>query len=255
MSGMKVIKLASVKKTRNVVSYSIELNYVMDFHCSKRGFSLIELLVVVAIISLLVSILLPSLNQAKELARKTVCSSKLHQIGLAMSLYGNEYDNCFPPAFLSDWSREWPSWIFTRDELNASPEERITQCPSVGDHPFYGHVGITYGYDFRYKGFGIYLSKPNVFITNRFEEAVSPSECPILCCGSFYLVYANDGSSCGDDWTNLGHHPEYVHLGTSNLIFIDGHVTSMPPAELEREVIWQLYPNQTCNPLRWIAAP
>ena len=47
-----------------------------------RGFTLIELLVVIAIISLLVSILIPSLKRAKELARRAVCASNLHQPGL-----------------------------------------------------------------------------------------------------------------------------------------------------------------------------
>ena len=54
------------------------------------GFTLIELLVVVAIISLLVSILIPSLQHARELARRSLCMSNLHHIGVAMHMYANE---------------------------------------------------------------------------------------------------------------------------------------------------------------------
>ena len=54
------------------------------------AFTLIELLVVVAIISLLVSILLPSLSQARELARRSLCMSNLHHVGVAIHMYAND---------------------------------------------------------------------------------------------------------------------------------------------------------------------
>lgn len=60
-----------------------------------RGFTLIEVLVVVAIIALLVSILLPSLARAREQARRTLCSSNLHQIGVALLTY-RESQKAFP---------------------------------------------------------------------------------------------------------------------------------------------------------------
>ena len=55
-----------------------------------HGFTLIELLVVIAIISLLVAILIPSLQRAKELTRRVVCASNLHQLGVAMTTYAGD---------------------------------------------------------------------------------------------------------------------------------------------------------------------
>ncbi|MBI1373027.1 MAG: prepilin-type N-terminal cleavage/methylation domain-containing protein [Phycisphaera sp.] len=55
-----------------------------------RGFTLVELLVVVAIIALLISILLPSMVHARESAKRTVCASNLHQISVAATMYTNE---------------------------------------------------------------------------------------------------------------------------------------------------------------------
>jgi prepilin-type N-terminal cleavage/methylation domain-containing protein/prepilin-type processing-associated H-X9-DG protein len=61
-----------------------------------RGFTLIELLVVVAIIALMISILLPSLAAAKRQARKAVCASNLHQIGIAMQQYAHDNADWYP---------------------------------------------------------------------------------------------------------------------------------------------------------------
>ena len=66
-----------------------------------RGFTLIELMVVVAVIALLVALLLPAIQQAREAARRAHCKSNLKQLGLAMHNYESSYGQ-FPVA--SIWS-------------------------------------------------------------------------------------------------------------------------------------------------------
>ena len=57
---------------------------------SRRAFTLIELLLVVAIIALLIAMLLPALNAAREISRTTVCLSAQNQWGRASQMYSNE---------------------------------------------------------------------------------------------------------------------------------------------------------------------
>ena len=70
-----------------------------------KGFTLIELLVVIAIIAILAAILFPVFAQAREKARQTSCLSNCKQIGTAVQLYVDDFDETFP---LCDYGFERP---------------------------------------------------------------------------------------------------------------------------------------------------
>ncbi len=97
----------------------------------RRGFTLIELLMVVAIIALLASILFPVFAQAREKSRQASCQSNLRQIGLALTMYAQDYDDAFAPAWV-ETGRRSPGTVvywqtFAQGYLKSRP---ITLCPS-----------------------------------------------------------------------------------------------------------------------------
>jgi prepilin-type N-terminal cleavage/methylation domain-containing protein len=68
----------------------------LNKHTKRAAFTLIELLVVIAIIALLLAIIMPSLNRARELARRLMCQSNVRQLTIAFIVYAGDYDSKLP---------------------------------------------------------------------------------------------------------------------------------------------------------------
>ena len=131
-----------------------------------RGFTLVELLVVIGIIALLISILMPSLSRAREAANRTACLSNLRQIGMAFVMYANEHKGTFPRAAPMNWAgprpEDWIHWQDTGPVLRQLDESSLAnylgkpvnvgvlRCPSDDaiNHPRPGGSEPAYKYSY-----------------------------------------------------------------------------------------------------------
>ena len=91
------------------------------------GFTLVELLVVMAIISLLVSILLPSLMGAKELAREVICQANQNAIIKAVHLYGSGGEGHLPEP---NWGMQSTGWAYSGNLSPLTNEQRSIRLPT-----------------------------------------------------------------------------------------------------------------------------
>ncbi len=133
----------------------------------KTGFTLIELLVVIAIIAILAAILFPVFARAREKAREAACVSNGRQIGLALRMYVQDYDETFPIYHAYQFNPPpWtPGHLGIEMELEPYVKNRqIWRCPD--DHgspwqrtdvPWASNYAEAYGSSYQFSAYAFTL--------------------------------------------------------------------------------------------------
>jgi prepilin-type N-terminal cleavage/methylation domain-containing protein/prepilin-type processing-associated H-X9-DG protein len=104
----------------------------------QRAFTLIEMLVVIAIIGIVAALLLPALARTREAGRSTACLSNLHQIGLGLQLYVQDNQNHMPVMY----DKSTNSAVTNGPSMDAvllpfvSGNSNVFRCPSDFEHLF-----------------------------------------------------------------------------------------------------------------------
>lgn len=130
----------------------------------RAGFTLIELLVVIAIIAILAAILFPVFGRARENARRASCLSNMKQLGLATTMYQQDYDEYFPrmviggvtpstdPAVDQQFGVENALFPYTKSmQMWTCPSDPIQRDDCTGDRYGAG-VGTPLSYAFTHGG-------------------------------------------------------------------------------------------------------
>ncbi len=223
---------------------------------NRRAFTLIEILVVVAIIALLVSMLLPSLSRAKEQTRRVICLSNLRQMATAAHSYAAGSDDSYPIAYYFEYKPPLfisYAWDFTSIKDSSTGKTRvelgllwagagslkIQQCPSFSgaanwqEDPYTG-----YNYNTSYIGHG---SGESIVAPVRASKVHAPSDCALFGDGQ-YASGANKFMRA--PWPNPGDAgffgraagtQGFRHLGKTNVAFCDGHAASLSECYTETD--------------------
>jgi prepilin-type N-terminal cleavage/methylation domain-containing protein/prepilin-type processing-associated H-X9-DG protein len=215
----------------------------MSHRTHSRGFTLIELLVVIAIIAVLAALLTPSLRTAREAARKTVCLSNLHQIGVGALLYANEHEAYAPYRHTYVWPNDakmqfwrWQSGVRNYQEGFFSPYisslDKLSVCPSHTkiEDVYYGNPVSTdpqYSYALNL-AMGSWVGGGSFTLPPLKEANVEQPSRTVYYSDSFgrspYFHWPGGPWCCfKTDAGVLAFQPYPRHKGKVNWLFVDGH--------------------------------
>lgn len=241
------------------------------------GFTLIELLVVIAIIAILAALLFPVFAQVRENARSIQCLSNVRQIGLAFTMYVQDYDETTPTVtqdlrkstIIDAWQLLQP---YTKSmELFYCPDRTQTACGAVEGivetPPNQRCIGYGYNWGPWQDHNGVGETEGGLLnellITDNIDYATGISIASILSPADmfafgdtydepWYTITVNQLLTYFDGNTNSA----FRHRGRFNMNFVDGHAKNLQWRGAY-DVYGQKYafPKNTADYTRWCADP
>jgi prepilin-type processing-associated H-X9-DG protein/prepilin-type N-terminal cleavage/methylation domain-containing protein len=181
-----------------------------------RGFTLVELLVVIGIIALLIGILLPALNSARRAAKSVACSSNLRQLAMAAQMYAQEQGGYI--GYVPGVDRKMLLYPYLKQGAsNADVDGRqVWNCPSNNDPQ------QECGY-----GFNTNLNWVKLQRIRQWSQTIAVCDAGIRDDGPTLTTMASPPSKMAVG-TQHAYRPNPRHANkTVNAAFVDGHVESM----------------------------
>lgn len=192
-----------------------------------KNFTLLELLIVIAIIAILASLLLPSLKNARELGKRAKCIGNLKQLASISVMYIGDYDEWLPETFSTSPTAYWFNKYADYNDSFITVKGRtgIYSCPSL---EYWWHATVTnqmngnYAMNERFSyNIDGYTKFPTISKPSRFAYIIDSFKRPTLT--RAWALSGIDNHFPYQDWSGS---PYYYHAGTSNILFLGGNAAS-----------------------------
>ena len=208
----------------------------------KQAFTLIEILVVIAVMAILAAILFPVFSRAREAGRRTGCASNLHQIGLAVTQYKNDNGNSMP-----FWNYTATGYTHSDSASNVYTTNNYTWIDAIWSYAKNGQIFTCPSYPNAGKKFD--QNSPSWTDVNSTASSYLFQQIGLnywdngaLVNGAAYVTLTNPAETiyaCGDSTSadcagstwGMGQHVDMRHNGTANFLFYDWHVKALMVSE------------------------
>jgi len=218
-----------------------------------HGFTLVELLVVISVVAILIGMLLPAIQKAKDAAVATVCQSQLRQAFIAFSGYANDRKGKLPSgsssgcASIYKWSGDYLiAYVSTHasaggPSFDSTAYRKITSifyCPVNG--PAFGPTwgpdafgtGAAYNLGYYYLGNPYGLSPPDLYYIDRGSPGLHDDVLYSLASNTHFtnrvvLMVDFSGQSATQNWVSMHPFQRTLTGGRNNALYGDGTVLAI----------------------------
>lgn len=193
-----------------------------------KRFTLVELLVVIAVIAILVALMFPALARARSYGYQIACTNNLKQIGMGYIQYTDDFNGWYVAGSTTNSDDSWMTVLYQNNGRYVPKRCFFNRTKSNPDNfgcqaQWFLNLPIAYGLNY-------YIAYPDRGRRISSDSIPRPSM-TLWVAESYFWIVSFDGSGWAQDTVR-----RRIHNKGSNFLFVDGHVSHLPDARRDYSI-------------------